>query len=116
MKKQLKLAAVSLVLAVTATTSFAVGADFAGADISNTSALDIVGFTTLYITEINHIFGSNSADQNVALVGQEGNENIAYVSQTGTANFAAIVQTGATASVAFAVQTGATNRAVILQK
>ncbi len=116
MKTQLKIAAVSLVLAVSSTTSFAAGNDFAGVDITNTSATDILGFTTLSITEINQLFGTSSADQNVALVGQEGNENIAYISQNGTANFAATVQTGAAASVAFTVQTGNLNRAVILQK
>lgn len=116
MKKQLKLATVSLVLAVTATTSFAVVSDFAGADITNISATDIVGFTTLSITEINQVFGTSTADQNVALVGQQGGDNIAYVNQTGLSNFAATVQTGAAASVAFTVQTGNFNRAVILQK
>lgn len=114
MKKQFKLAAVAVILAVTSTTSFAIQADFVGATIVN-DANDVTTFETLAIEEMNVGYGLTSAAQNVALVAQTGDANIAYVNQTGVANFTAIIQNAASSNAAYAIQTGDTNRAVIIQ-
>jgi hypothetical protein len=112
MKKQFKLAAVAVILAVTATTALA--ADFVGATIAN-DVTDVATFETLAIEEMAVGYGLSSAAENVALVAQSGDANIAYVNQTGVANFTAIVQNAVSSNVAYAIQTGDTNRAVIIQ-
>lgn len=116
MKKQLKIAAATVMLALTATTSFAL--DFAPADISNTSATDVGTFEADAITEINVAYGASTAEQSIALVAQTGDKNIAYVNQSGSGNFAAIVQDAMAnaGNAAYAIQTGDTNRTVIIQR
>lgn len=113
MKKQLKIAAAAVILAATASTSFA--ADFGVADIQNSTA-DITTFETLAITEMKVGYGLSSAPQNVALVAQTGDNNITYIKQTGAGNFAAMLQSAPAGNAAYAIQTGETNRAVIIQK
>ncbi len=119
MNKQLKKAAVAVIFAITATTSFAASSAFTDAVIANTSA-DVTTFETLATTEMSFPYGNNTAIENVALVAQSGDSNLAYINQTGTGNFAAIVQnpasgSGAVSNVAYAIQTGDNNRAVIIQ-
>jgi uncharacterized protein (UPF0333 family) len=112
MKKQLKLTAAALLLAVTASTSFA--ADFV------TGINDIDSVHTLAEAAMLLSVGANAAEQNIGLVSQVGDLNIAYIQQsTGTgSNFAAIIQdaTSATVSnVGYVFQAGTGNRAVIYQ-
>ncbi len=116
MKKQLKLTAAALVLAATASTSFATTLDYV------VSITDIDTIHTLAQAGMALAFGANSAEQNVGLVSQIGDENIAYINQgasDGTGkNFAAIVQNSTTATVGnvgYIFQTGSGNRAVIYQ-
>jgi uncharacterized protein (UPF0333 family) len=112
MKKQLKLTAAALLLAVTASTSFA--ADFV------TGINDIASVHTWAEAAMLLSVGANAAEQNIGLVSQVGDLNIAYIQQsTGTgSNFAAIIQdaTSATVSnVGYVFQAGTGNRAVIYQ-
>lgn len=108
MKKQLKTAAVMLILAVSTTAAFA--ADY------STTITDVDSIHDLAKAEMLVAFGTSSADQNVALVSQTGDENIAYIQQTGSGNFAATIQDASTvAAVAYTIQTGNNNRAVVYQ-
>lgn len=112
MKKQLKLTAAALLLAVTASTTFA--ADFV------TGITDIDSVHTLAKEAMVLGYGANAAEQNIGLVSQVGDLNIAYIQQsTGTgSNFAAIIQNATSAGVAnagYVFQSGSGNRAVIYQ-
>jgi hypothetical protein len=108
MKKHLKIAAAALVLAVIASTSFAL-------DISETS--DMTSVITEAETEISAL-GTVLLTQNIGLVGQAGGDvNTAFINQSGTGNFAAITQDStASANMAAIIQTGTNNRAWINQK
>ena len=116
MNKYLKIAAATVILAVTSTSSFAL--DFAPVVIVNTAATDVAVMEELAIDETNIGYGLSTAGQNVALVAQTFDSNIAYVNQAGNANFAAIIQDATTnaGNAAYAIQTGDTNRAVIIQR
>lgn len=118
MKKLYKIVAATILLLGTASAASAenTATDFGVADIVNDTN-DVETFETLAITEMNVEYLSSSALQNVALVAQTGDENIAYVNQTGVANFAAVVQdASATSAAAYVIQTGDTNRAVVIQR
>jgi hypothetical protein len=119
MKKQLKLAAVAVVLAVTASTSFATDPPVSMLPVVNLedSSADLATYHDMAVAEMNLGFGTSSTLENVAYVGQSGDSNIAYVSQTGENNFAVITQVNTTvANVAYVSQTGNLNRAVINQR
>jgi len=119
MKKHLKTAAVALVLAVSASTSFAQSVDldtFAGtADGGIAMTLAVVTAEWAVAT------ASSTNPENVALIAQSGDlGNIAYIDQSGgSGNFAAIMQeevTGGLGNKAVIVQKGSSNRAVISQR
>lgn len=112
MKKKLKLVTAAVVLALTASTSFA--ADFA------TGITDIDSVHTLAEAAMVLGFGANAAEQNIGLVSQVGDTNIAYIQQSGGtgSNFAAIIQDQVTATVSnvgYVFQSGSGNRAVVYQ-
>lgn len=114
MKKQFKLAASAVLVAVAASASFA--ASFNVVDLADSSA-DLGTYHGLGNTEMNIGFGTSSAVENVALIGQSGDHNIGYISQLGAGNFAVITQTNSTvANAAYVSQTGDKNRAVINQR
>ena len=113
MKTQLKISAAALVLAFTATSSFA--ADF------STGITDVDSIHDLAKAEMVITFGNSTAEQNVGLVSQVGDNNIGYISQSSTTggNFVAIVQDSSTttaANVAYVFQAGNTNRAMVYQR
>lgn len=121
MKKLYKIVAATILVVSTPYAALAQDAsaatnDFGVTDIVNDTD-DVTEFETLAIFEMSVDFGLSSADQNVAMVAQTGDENIAYVNQTGVANFAAVVQDAASISAAaYVIQTGDTNRAVVIQQ
>lgn len=118
MKKQLKIAAAALVLAVTASTSFALDFDTTTLMLTDIIGTDLGTYQDLGLGEMNVGHGASTSDQNVALIAQSGSNNIAYISQEGSSNFAAIVQvdSNAISSVAYVSQSGDFNRAYVNQR
>lgn len=119
MKKQLKLAVVAAILAVTASASFATDFDTTTLPLADMIADDLGSYQTLGLAEMNVAYGSSTSVQNVALIAQSGDNNIGYISQEGASNFAVITQTRATAgdaNVAYVSQSGNFNRANVNQR
>ncbi len=123
MKKNFKIAVAALVLAVSASSSFAQNVDLAS--LVDTSDGGLVGTKAFVDAEFTLATGVSTYTENVALISQSGDlGNIAYIDQSGGAgNFAVIIQedgTGTTpasaGNVAAIVQKGSYNRAVISQR
>lgn len=111
MKNQLKIAAASLIISVSATAAFADLSEAVNADIGIITSIS--SLQNLVDSQVQTDPGAN-----LGLVVQTGEGNIAYIEQSvGLGNIAAIIQTSAIpGSMGYVIQSGSSNRALILQK